>query len=672
MFKTKYKMFDQIKKLGHLDKKDKVYSSSGIAVVVQGKTSKEHTPAVIKSIKKYLPNAYIILSTWQGTEPINGVDIQINNPDPGANVLDPVNMQYNNLNRQIVSTLNGIKEALNREYTKVLKIRTDCNLTGVGFLNYFGKFKQRLAEYKVFKERVVICNKYVRPSAFFPFHISDWALFGLAEDLYNLFDIPLEPDEYANWFRFHDLVPEHSFHEFRHFRHRYCAEQYIWSNCLRKYFPINFEHMFDYSNGNILASDKSLINNFVVIPDDKFGLRYRKYKTCDDYCLSFEEWLYMYSKYTKTGTYHEYVSSNKAIQSARQKNKFRRFEVVQQEFKKTHPIKSIVRYTIASIRLELIHLFSKIVKIDLMPDKHRLLLWIIPITKWRKTDGIIPQLFTKKDALVQYIERNYLSFDRFVILELATGESTVLAASINKTLEADDRTVFIFFRDSSKEVFRTLTKGVYPTISASEIGLKRKNYPFQSFILGKDVRFCFPDGFWRNFWNSHDLFVNAIYEKFGIKTAELNMKNICSKKINLLKKKIQLHGGNYDNLVIISPEANSIECLPDIFWLRLIKKLKRSGFDVFISQTRKKIFSNDVIYFDITLDELLQLGYIAKHIYLLRSGLCEYLSTTGTPITIFYPEKPNGIVVKHLFHNYSMEQFITASPIKEEVVVENV
>ena len=42
MFKTKYKMFDQIKKLGHLDKKDKVYSSSGIAVVVQGKTSKEH------------------------------------------------------------------------------------------------------------------------------------------------------------------------------------------------------------------------------------------------------------------------------------------------------------------------------------------------------------------------------------------------------------------------------------------------------------------------------------------------------------------------------------------------------------------------------------------------------------------------------------------------------
>ena len=42
-----------------IDKKD-------ISVVVQGAIDKEWTPLCLKSIRKYLPESEIILSTWGG------------------------------------------------------------------------------------------------------------------------------------------------------------------------------------------------------------------------------------------------------------------------------------------------------------------------------------------------------------------------------------------------------------------------------------------------------------------------------------------------------------------------------------------------------------------------------------------------------------------------------
>lgn len=79
-----------------------------IAVVIQGGVSDKYTLEVLQSIKKHLPGSFIILSTWEGTKEIKGVDLQINNTDPGATILNKEG-QLNNINRQIVSTINGLK-----------------------------------------------------------------------------------------------------------------------------------------------------------------------------------------------------------------------------------------------------------------------------------------------------------------------------------------------------------------------------------------------------------------------------------------------------------------------------------------------------------------------------------------------------------------------------------
>ena len=43
-------------------------NSKDISVVVQGAIDKENTPKCLESIRKYLPDAEIILSTWEGSE----------------------------------------------------------------------------------------------------------------------------------------------------------------------------------------------------------------------------------------------------------------------------------------------------------------------------------------------------------------------------------------------------------------------------------------------------------------------------------------------------------------------------------------------------------------------------------------------------------------------------
>ena len=50
--------------------------SKDISVIVQGPINKKETPKCLKSIRKFLPEAEIILSTWQGTD-ISNLDYDI-------------------------------------------------------------------------------------------------------------------------------------------------------------------------------------------------------------------------------------------------------------------------------------------------------------------------------------------------------------------------------------------------------------------------------------------------------------------------------------------------------------------------------------------------------------------------------------------------------------------
>ena len=177
--------------VGNIDTKD-------ISVVVQGAIDKEYTPLCLESIRKYLPDSEIILSTWEGSN-VNGLDydILILNEDPGTSMHNNKLGLFNNTNRQLLSTQNGIKIVKNKY---ILKLRTDALLINNTFLKYFYKFNNSNKKYKLLENRIIVPSIYSREYSSetklnMVFHISDIYFFGLCEDIKDYFlDTKLLPD----------------------------------------------------------------------------------------------------------------------------------------------------------------------------------------------------------------------------------------------------------------------------------------------------------------------------------------------------------------------------------------------------------------------------------------------------------------------------------------------
>ena len=255
-------------KINNIDTKD-------ISVVVQGAIDKKNTPICLKSIRKYLPDAEIILSTWEGSD-VNKLDydILVLNKDPGNCICDEVYKTYNNVNRQIVSTKNGLKQAT-KKYA--IKIRNDMEITGNNFLNYFEKFDKYEEEYKVFKSRIITLTLYSRVKFFdneneynIPFYVSDWFSFGFSEDVKKFWDIEIVKnfEEYNKYFlNAPDSIKKKM--PFKTLNSRFAMEQTICYGFIKKnklFNDIEFKDITDTDNKKLIdTSLHFLINNFVFL-----------------------------------------------------------------------------------------------------------------------------------------------------------------------------------------------------------------------------------------------------------------------------------------------------------------------------------------------------------------------------------------------------------------------
>lgn len=312
--------------------------SKDISVIVQGAIDSKFTGDVLKSVRKNLPEAEIILSTWIGSNTSNlGFDILVENEDPGAEIIDDVFKTKNNINRQIVSTKEGLNRAT-RKYS--LKIRTDILLENTNFLNYFGKYIERNESVSILNERVLINSLYTRDfnKITLLFHPSDWVFFGLTEDLKNIWDIPLQDEPQTS--RYFDSHPRPLIDINPNWQFRYIPEQYIWINFLKKNgVQFDFEHITDINKKNIDLSELSLVNNLTVIDYEDFGIKFLKYdpytwNTEYNYNISHLNWLKLYKKHCAP----KYKISLNTKISANSKMNQRKFQRI---FKR---IRQIVKY----------------------------------------------------------------------------------------------------------------------------------------------------------------------------------------------------------------------------------------------------------------------------------------------------------------------------------------
>lgn len=241
-----------------------------ISVVVQGAVDKENTPICLKSIRRHLPGAEIVMSTWEETD-VNGLDydVLLLNRDPGA-VRDKVNESFvNNTLRQLVSTKAGVEKA---SCPYILKIRSDLIFKSVNFLNLFDCFDKRDVRYKVFEHRVIFSSFFTKKFCSseqinqpLPFHVSDWFVFGTRKDVAFLFDIPLPEEPLNSWYLDSIKFSSPKINLLRG-THRYAPEQYIFYCVCKKVFPeISFDHYMDYDKENIEWSERLIANNCIIL-----------------------------------------------------------------------------------------------------------------------------------------------------------------------------------------------------------------------------------------------------------------------------------------------------------------------------------------------------------------------------------------------------------------------
>lgn len=256
--------------------KSKPIQPNEVSVIVQGAIHKNLTPACLKSVRKSLPGAKIILSTWEGSD-IENLDFDqiVLSKDPGALECN-IQKEYpiiNNGNRQLLS----IKQGLKMVQTKyVLKLRTDLAMMGDDILYFMNSFPKRTNEYPLFNSRVIIGELFTRHNFYFhtqgewhnvpkPFHPSDWFMLGETEDIRLYFEnTPLIPDKDLGNFSL--KYPKRCYDNKYPWSWRYATEQYYCYEAFRRKYPeVKFDDWTDYDDEKIIISEKFIKNNFIIL-----------------------------------------------------------------------------------------------------------------------------------------------------------------------------------------------------------------------------------------------------------------------------------------------------------------------------------------------------------------------------------------------------------------------
>jgi hypothetical protein len=163
--------------------------------IVRGADREATTSEVLESVRRHLPHAQLILSTWRG-EDVSGLapDELVLSDDPGAVVPNPdFPNRANNVNRQLVSTSQGLKRAM-RKYA--LKLRSDTPLAHAGFAALDRTSAARYRCWRLFREPVLLPRDLSLHPSVVPslYHAHDCVQFGLTEDLRDLWDSPPAPE----------------------------------------------------------------------------------------------------------------------------------------------------------------------------------------------------------------------------------------------------------------------------------------------------------------------------------------------------------------------------------------------------------------------------------------------------------------------------------------------
>lgn len=280
--------------------------SKNISVVVQGVVQPYLTYECLLSIKKFLPNAKIILSTYEQTpisflEGLYDILVLNKNINPIADCYIPNNplslSKPNNFNNQVLTTKAGLKYA-DTKYT--LKLRSDFILNSSKFIeDYFKIIKMtplRDNKTKMFEERILTIGTGNQNKMYLCYHLSDLIAFGLTSDVKKLWNIDFIDESFANYCSQNNLIDGKHYFNFRYT----CEQQLLLANIKKHNIVCNIpQYYYDINNNIKNDSENILMNNFIFYnySDSKIFSKFSNMDTRKNlfsYCL--DDYFQIYEK----------------------------------------------------------------------------------------------------------------------------------------------------------------------------------------------------------------------------------------------------------------------------------------------------------------------------------------------------------------------------------------
>lgn len=258
-----------------------------ISVVIQGAYS-SNVINLVNDLKSSLRNSEIILSTWENTlidDCLNDIKI-IFNKDPGPLPDKLIINSKNNMNRQIISTINGIK-ASSRKY--ILKIRTDAIINNLGFIKAIEFYGD---DYLVIPSSVSCNLEYYN----YPFLLSDVSVFGKKSNVFNLWNVDLIKSNCMS-------SKSSTLDTIKNIDNKLClsfygSEQYLWIhywNLLNPIYISTKEFEKEYK--------RFIAKNIIILDNDYYGVGNVKYpnwySTVFKGEYNYKIWSNYYKKYVK-------------------------------------------------------------------------------------------------------------------------------------------------------------------------------------------------------------------------------------------------------------------------------------------------------------------------------------------------------------------------------------
>lgn len=241
-----------------------------VAIVLQGliETKDDFTLETVRLYKKIIPEAFIIISTWDTTEEtlINefrneGCHIVINKSFKNSGI--------GNVNYQICTSLSGIKKAKELGALYTLKARSDIRLYRS---NVFEYMKGLLSVFPVAKDNDFNLKGRIITQAgnwgqlYMPLWLQDFLYFGYTDDLLNLFTIDYNTSDISSPIKYFSslgrTVTGFDLYE------NMVPEMFITKSFINKYKPGEI---------SLEQSWKILKDLFIVVDQEQLGSFWCKY-----------------------------------------------------------------------------------------------------------------------------------------------------------------------------------------------------------------------------------------------------------------------------------------------------------------------------------------------------------------------------------------------------------